>query len=258
MTYNIHRWAGRDRRIDLDRLATVIDEAGADIVGLNEVLHPVTDSGHTYAPLIELAEKLGMGYAFGPSGWIDYGPAWSGPVGNAILSRYPLTDVTNTWLPRLAGSKQRSLLGATVGSGPVAGLDAFVTHLDHAFEGTRLLQIQAVLRRIARAAPHFLVGDFNTPGFVGPGARRLLPPVLRMMQRAGYQDAFHAVGEGSGRTFPSHSPLVRIDFLFLPDQYARGLRSARTVAHVSTQQASDHRPLLVEWAWPEPSPARAA
>ena len=97
MTYNIHRWAGRDQRLDLDRLASVIRDAGADVVGLNEVLHPVTMNGRTYAPLAELADKLDMRYAFGPSGWLDYGPGWQGPVGNALLSRFP-RDVTNTLL----------------------------------------------------------------------------------------------------------------------------------------------------------------
>lgn len=248
MTYNIHRWAGRDQRIDLDRLAGVIQASGADVIGLNEVLHPVTDGQRTYAPLAELAERLGMYYAFGASGWMDYGPDWQGPVGNAILSRYPLTDVSNSRLPRLPSTKQRSLLGATLASGPVQGLTAFVTHLDHAFEGTRLHQINSVIERIARRSPHFLVGDFNTPGFLGPNTRRLLPPVLRMLRRAGYEDAFHAVGEGHGMTFPSQSPLVRIDFLFMPSRWARGLRSARAVNSVVTQHASDHRPLLVEWA----------
>ena len=38
MTYNIHRWAGRDQRIDLDRLADVVRASGADVIGLNEVL----------------------------------------------------------------------------------------------------------------------------------------------------------------------------------------------------------------------------
>jgi endonuclease/exonuclease/phosphatase family metal-dependent hydrolase len=249
MTYNIHRWAGRDQRLDLDRLADVIRASDADVVGLNEVLHPVTVGRHTYAPLAELAERLDMHYAFGPSGWIDYGPTWHGPVGNALLSRYPLTGVSNTQLPRLPSTKQRSLLGATLASGPVQGLTAFVTHLDHAFEGTRLYQISAVVARIARRSPHFLVGDFNTPGFLGPNTRRLLPPVLRMMRRAGYEDAFHAVGEGQGLTFPSRSPLVRIDFLFMPSRWARGLRSARAVDSTMTQHASDHRPLLVEWSW---------
>lgn len=251
MTYNIHRWAGRDQRLDLDRLASVIRAAGADVVGLNEVLHPVTDGRRSYAPLAELAERLGMFYAFGPSGWVDCGPGWRGPVGNAVLSRYPLTGVANTLLPRLPSTKQRSLLGATLASGPVQGLTAFVTHLDHAFEGTRLLQMEGVLQRIARNAPHFLVGDFNTPGFIGPTTRRLLPPVLRMLRRAGYEDAFHAVGQGHGRTFPAHSPLVRIDFLFMPNRWSHGLRAAQALSWHVTQDASDHRPLLVEWAWPE-------
>lgn len=251
MTYNIHRWAGRDRRLDLDRLAQVIRDSDADVVGLNEVLHPVTVQGRTCAPLAELAERLQMYYAFGPSGWLDYGPGWQGPVGNALLSRYPLGDITNTLLPRLFTTKQRSLLSATIAAGPVLGLTAFVTHLDHAFEGTRLLQIQGVLRRIVQRGAHFLVGDFNTPGFLGRNSRCLLPPVLRALHRAGYQDAFHAVGEGPAWTFPARSPLVRIDYLFLPVRWAQGLRSARTLSCAMTHQASDHRPLLVEWAWPE-------
>jgi endonuclease/exonuclease/phosphatase family metal-dependent hydrolase len=257
MTYNIHRWAGRDQRLDLDRLASVICDAGADVVGLNEVLHPVTMNGRTYAPLAELAQKLNMRYAFGPSGWMDYGPGWQGPVGNALLSRFPLRDVTNTLLPRLPSSKQRSLLGATMAGGSARDLTAFVTHLDHAFEGTRLLQIQGVLKRMAQHGPHFLVGDFNTPGFLGRNTRLLLPPVLRMLAAAGYQDAFHAVGNGSGRTFPSHSPLVRIDFLFLPLRWAHGLRSAHALSGDVMHQASDHRPLVVEWAWPQGEALRA-
>ncbi len=254
MTYNIHRWAGRDQRMDLARLAEVIAGARADIVGFNEVLHPVTTPERTYTPLAELAERLGMWYAFGPSGWIDYGPGWQGPVGNALLSRHPLTDVVNTLLPRLPSTKQRSLLSATLAAGPVLGLTAFVTHLDHAFEGTRLFQMRGVLRRLAQRShghPHFLMGDFNTPGFLGARSRQLLPPVLQALHAAGYRDAFRTVGEGHGRTFPSHSPLVRIDFQFVPERWARGLQRAETLSHDITHHASDHRPLLVEWLWPE-------
>ena len=259
MTYNIHRWEGRDRRLDLGRLAEVIQASDADVIGLNEVLHPVVMQGRTYAPLAELAERLGMYYAFGPSGWMDYGPAWQGPVGNALLSRYPLGDITNTLLPKLANSKQRSLLSATMASGPMLGLTAFVTHLDHAFEGTRLLQIQGVLRRIAQRGPHFLVGDFNTPGFLGRKSRLLLPPVLREMRRAGYQDAFHAVGEGPAWTFPvaradgAHRlPLSAMPLgprpALSPHPYrqrdARGLRPPAVVGGVGLARTRGDRGLL--------------
>lgn len=251
MTYNIHRWAGQDRRLDVGRLADIILASGADVVGLNEVLHPVTMEGRVREPLVQLAHRLGMYYAFGPSGWVDHGPGWHGPQGNAVLSRYPLREVSNYWLPRAPGTKQRSLLGATLADGPAQGLVAFITHLDHAFEGTRLFQLAGILSQVARRGPHFLGGDFNTPGFLGSHSRRLMPPVLRWLQKAGYQDAFHTVGQGSGRTFPSRNPLLRLDFLFFPHRWAGGLRSARTLDCDAVRQASDHRPLIVEWTWPE-------
>jgi endonuclease/exonuclease/phosphatase family metal-dependent hydrolase len=178
-------------------------------------------------------------------------------VGNALLSRYPLIEVANTLLPRLPGTKQRSLLGVTLESGPARDLSAFVTHLDHAFEGTRLFQIRGVLQRMAHRShghPHFLMGDFNTPGFLGERSRQIIPPVLQAMHAAGYRDAFRTVGEGHGRTFPAHSPLVRIDFQFLPEQWAHGLQRAETVSANVTHDASDHRPLMVEWLWPGRAP----
>lgn len=255
MTYNIHRWAAQDRQIHLDRLVEIIGMAQADIVGLNEVLHPVIAAGRARDVLAELAERLHMWYVFGPSGWVDHGPDWHGPQGNALLSRYPLRDVMNVPLPRLPTTRPRSLLGARLAAGPAAGLTAFVTHLDHAFEGTRLWQIQGLLAETARRGPHFVAGDFNTPGFTGPRTRRFTLPVLYWMRRAGYEDAFRARGEGAGRTFPAHAPLFRLDFLFFPRAWARGIRRAQTLDSASVFHASDHRPVVVEWAWPDGSRA---
>ncbi len=131
MTYNIHRWVGGDQRMDLDRLASVITAAGADLVGLNEVLHPVTTPHHTHAPLAELADRLGMRYALRTERLDRPGARVARPVGNAILSRYPLADVSNVLLPACpARSSARSWPPRW--PGPVAGLTTFVTHLDHA------------------------------------------------------------------------------------------------------------------------------
>jgi endonuclease/exonuclease/phosphatase family metal-dependent hydrolase len=74
----------------------------------------------------------------------------------------------------------------------------------------------------------------------------LMPPVLRYLQRAGYRDVFHEVGHGNGRTFPSMAPILRLDFLFLPAQYAGGLHWAYTLNSRLTHFASDHRPLVAE------------
>ena len=39
-SYNIHKCAGLDRRVDLDRIAQVLEEIDADLVGLQEVFRP--------------------------------------------------------------------------------------------------------------------------------------------------------------------------------------------------------------------------
>ena len=254
MTYNIHGWHGADHRLDVTRLAQVIRAADADVVTLNEVIHPVKTAGETKELLAELASRLDMHFAFGSSDWEDHYPGWQGPLGNAILSRYPLTGVRNTLLPKPANTKQRSLLQAQLADGPAEGLTANVIHLDHAFEGTRMVQLSAALRRLQRLGPHFLAGDFNTPGFPGQRTRYLMPPILLMMRRAGYQDAFHVAGQGRGRTFPAALPLVRIDYLFLPARWATGLRSTHVPSMVSARNASDHRPVVAEWTWPEGHP----
>lgn len=250
MIYNIHRWTGQDQRLDVNRLVRIIEDSGADLVALNEVLHPVADDRSNREPLAELAGRLGMDYQFGPSGWMDYGPCWRGPAGNALLSRESLLDVSNTLLPRLPGTKQRSLLGATIGSGPAAGLSAFVTHLDHAFEGTRIAQLRGVLSKITHDGPHFVCGDFNSPGFHGFQMKRLSPPVLRWMRRAGYEDAFHAAGLGTGRTYPTSRPMFRVDFIFFPTRWIRGLSSAMVIDSTATRWASDHRPVVADWSMP--------
>jgi endonuclease/exonuclease/phosphatase family metal-dependent hydrolase len=112
--------------------------------------------------------------------------------------------------------------------------------------------MQEVIRRITERGPHFLCGDFNTPGFLGRRSRGWLPPALRILRNAGYHDAFDAVGIGPGHTFPAGRPFLRIDFLFFPTRWASGLRSARTVG--APPHASDHRPVMAEWRWPDVSP----
>ena len=72
-SYNIHKCAGLDRRVDLDRIAQVLEEIDADLVGVQEVFQPQA---------LSLAERLGMQVAMGPTRERD-----GLPYGNAVLTR---------------------------------------------------------------------------------------------------------------------------------------------------------------------------
>ena len=252
MTYNIHRWAGADQRLDIDRLAWVIRAAGADVVALNEVLHPVTAGPRVYAATGRVGQMPGTDLCL----WaerLDRLRSWLARGGGQRVTQQVSSSGCEQPLVAASHGHKTTLTsrGRALRRAGDWGCKVYVTHLDHAWEGTRLRQIEGALAIIGETGkPHFLVGDFNTPGFLGSCSRRLLPPVLRRLRRAGYQDAFFAVGTGNGRTFPAKAPLVRFDFLFLPNCWAGGLRSASIVDHSTIGHASDHRPVVIEWSWP--------
>ena len=161
MTYNI--LAGGGPR--LPAIEQVIRDAGADLIGVQEVLRPDL--------LARLAEHLEMYHALGrsPSDW---------HVG--ILSRWPILDVrTYSDSPML-----RSLLDVLVELPDGTRLRFFSTHLSARFnayrmgEGHRLKELAFVLdilRDVREAGePHVLVGDFNS---VAPGERFQPMQVMR-------------------------------------------------------------------------------
>jgi endonuclease/exonuclease/phosphatase family metal-dependent hydrolase len=76
-----------------------------------------------------------------------------------------------------------------------------------------------------------------------------MPPILRMLRKAGYHDAFQVAGKGRGYTFPSPAPMVRIDYVFFPNRWAYGLREVHALNLAGVRQASDHRPVVAEWDW---------
>ncbi|MCA1594508.1 MAG: metal-dependent hydrolase, partial [Acidobacteria bacterium] len=68
-TYNIHTGIGMDKKLDLARIARVIKETRADIVGLQEVDRGVKRTGGI-DEIAELARLTGMDYAFAHN--LDY------------------------------------------------------------------------------------------------------------------------------------------------------------------------------------------
>ncbi|MEA3336077.1 MAG: endonuclease/exonuclease/phosphatase family protein [Chloroflexota bacterium] len=236
--------------MDVERLAVIIEESGADIVSLNEVLHPVYSHSQERWLLAELAELLRMKWAFGESGRIVQTPGWWGPIGNAVLSRQPIESGDNYSLPSFPLTQNRNLLITRTTADSGRAFTIYSTHLDHAFEGTRLWQIRGVLDQLRSMVDtnHLLMGDFNTPGPTGPNMRRFAPPLIRVLRREGYVDAFLAAGRGDASTFYYGWPF-RIDYIFVPQPIAGKLVSCRTLSGPLVDLASDHRPLLAEFDW---------
>ena len=110
---------------------------------------------------------------------------------------------------------------------------------------------------------HLLVGDFNTlaPGELLnmqklPMRYRILALLLggRITYRAiqiivdtGYVDGYRKLHSEPGLTFPAWDPNVRLDYVFVPEQFADCIRSCEVISDISEPaKATDHLPLLAE------------
>ncbi|WP_419194952.1 endonuclease/exonuclease/phosphatase family protein [Novipirellula herctigrandis] len=232
LTYNIHHGEGMDGKLDLNRIAAVIKHLDPDIVALQEV-DKATNRSHGVDQAAELGILTGMHAAFGKA--MDYA---GGHYGEAILSKYPLTNVNVLALPSTEGCEPRCALAAQVRLGENGPEFVFVsTHLEHAKAPLRLRQSNKLNPFLVRAnsLPMILAGDFNDV----PDS-----PTIRVLQ-PNWTDA--SVKQPDP-TSPSAPPKRKIDYVFF-----RPANAWRVVEQqvVNEPVASDHLPLLVVLEWSE-------
>jgi endonuclease/exonuclease/phosphatase family metal-dependent hydrolase len=232
MTYNTRACVGLDGRLDPERIARVIDAAGADIVALQELDVGRTRSGGSDQPSW-LAARLGMRLDFCSARQCE-----GGHYGNAILSRHPLRQVQQGCLPRLgAHSEARAVQWVTVDT-PGGALNVLNTHLALRAK-ERLAQAEEIVGSAWLLDPRcrlrtVLCGDLNAL----PGSS-----VVRRL-RARLNDAGITSIGGVRRTYPSLLPLLRLDYIFV----GRGVRVSHCDVPQSalTRVASDHLPVIVD------------
>jgi endonuclease/exonuclease/phosphatase family metal-dependent hydrolase len=146
ITYNIHHGAGVDGVLDLERIAAAIESSDADVVGLQEVDNHWSERSDWVDQAAWLARRLRMHYRYAPN--LDLPPLNPGEpnrqYGTAILSKYPIKDFSNTFLPLYPGQEQRGLAVATL---KVRGRDLRFanTHLTHNNNAERLDQAKKVV-----------------------------------------------------------------------------------------------------------------
>jgi endonuclease/exonuclease/phosphatase family metal-dependent hydrolase len=224
MTYNIHQGFDVGDIPALDRIADTISLADPQVVVLEEVVRGwLIDDQHD--ALGYLAARLGMAYV--------YGPTIGDLYGNAILSRYPITDVRRVSYAKEPGLRYqpRGAVIAHIGESATAvRLTIAVTHLDENGDASavRMEQVRALLNEVGTTTPAIIACDCNAK----PEA-----PELKLITDSGFGDLALQSG-GPDNTFPSDAPVERIDYIF-------GTGVIASQGRVVTSTASDHRAVIV-------------
>lgn len=214
MTYNIRNAKGMDNKEDYDRTATVIKNANADIIALQELDSATKRNGGEYALKI-LAEKTGLHFLFGAA--ISY---QGGKYGVGILSKQkPLKYYT---IPLPGKEEERVLLVAEFKKYVIFCLHLSLTDADR-LTSVAIINVQAD----HFTKPIYLLGDLN--------AEPASNAIAALKQK-------WTLLSGEDLTFPADVPKKCIDYIFTLNN------SKRIISKKVIEEplASDHRPVLVE------------
>ena len=230
MTYNIHHAEGIDGVLDIERIAGVIADAGADIVALNEVDNNYSARSENKNQPKLLAEALNMHYVYGAT--LTSGPEDKPHLyGNAVLSKYPIIDSANHKLANAGNEEARCALAAKIKIGDT-DYTFIATHLNHRNGELRIAQANSIIEILESIdTPVILAGDFNCR----PGTNAAEVITEKMVS------TFAAAGIGSEGTTGRGT---KIDFIFVSPDLEDKIMSAEVVRNDITKVASDHLPMV--------------
>jgi endonuclease/exonuclease/phosphatase family metal-dependent hydrolase len=221
-SYNIHACVGTDGRRDPERIAGVLREIDADVIGLQEV-DARPGEMKTSRQREYLASALGLHAIGGPTLRRE-----GGEYGNALLTRRPVLDVRQVDLTVYRREPRGALdVDLDVDGAPVR---VVVTHLG-LLPGERRTQVRRLLDRLGDDRTEFIIvcGDMNEWFAVGRPLRWL-----------------HArLGRTPGLpTFPAILPVFALDRIWVHPRAA--LVTLATHRTPAARLASDHLPIIAD------------
>lgn len=231
----------RKLRLNLRRIARLLDELAPDVVALQEIDERSRWAGN-FDHLNYLRLHAGFKYAaFGinnrRTGLLNLS------YGNAILSRHPIvTTETVVFGAKRVGEKGFLFAEIDVGGRlvPLVNLHLHFSSRAHRFRQLgRLLAWLREKQRHRRTAWHLspiVCGDLNNPGKGADVTSSLLSHL------SDYGD--YTLHPAKGRTFPSPLPGRLLDFVYLPAACGAG------TGKVVRSMLSDHRPVMVDFDLP--------
>jgi len=227
MTYNIHVGVGIDQKMDLQRIADVLNHEHPDLVGLQEVDRGVRRT-QGVDEIAELSRLTNMTYAFAHN--LDY---QGGQYGVAILSRFPIAATDHRKFENRREAERRGMLRIEVAVGGRT-LNFVTTHLDYQFSDGRVFEVEQLLRGLEGAnGPIVVVGDFNDEP-TGDAYK---------LMTTKFEDAWIASNAKEvGFSYPADKLAKRIDYVFF--RSADGIKVKK--AWIVHTLASDHVPVVAE------------
>ena len=222
LTYNIHAAKGMDGKIDIKRIADVINKASPDIVALQEVDQNTVRSGYVDQPK-ELAKLTNMNLVYGPA--IDY---QGGKYGNALLTKYKI--VRSNIIP-LPGKEKRSIIEVTLDLPKAKKINVLITHLDYFDKESRQLSANIINTLIAAdcSKPTILAGDLNAT--IDSKTMNILMKNWK-----------NTTPKNGLKTFSTIDPKEQIDYILYRPEYDWKVVKTEVI---DERIASDHFPLLV-------------
>ena len=216
MTWNISSAVGIDGKFNIDRIIDEINDQDPDIVGLQE-FYDININIST------VAERLDMKYYY-------YAEAGNTNEGNAILSKYKISNVEVIDLPLIDGTRSRVLLKVKTFIDS-KDFSIYVTHLsryDKPIDHKN--QARFVANKISKSTSSrfILMGDLNfSPDSEAYSELMNNNNLIKI-------DTYRYLNEDSGFTFRSNNRFKRIDYIIC----SYGLNP--TKSKVIDTRASDH------------------
>lgn len=233
LSYNIHKgFSGGKKNYTLDRIKEAIQLAQADIVFLQEVIG--VHKGHqkrvqnwpTVSQFEYLADTVWPHYAYGKNAVYD-----AGHHGNAILSKFPIIEHSNTDISQHR-YERRGLLHAVLElPDQHRYLHCICVHLGLFIKG-QTAQLTQVCERVKHTVPGdsplVVAGDFND--WSRKASKYLLSEI-------GVTEVFRSQHGRHARTFPSRLPLLSLDRI-----YTRGIKIVEAAVLMGDpwRKLSDH------------------
>ena len=219
LTYNIYHGETTDGRVDMDLFADIIREFNPDLVGLQEV-----DKNATRTGVIDITEELSK--RTGLKGYFcKHRDFQGGGYGNAILSRFPITDL------QLIEGYKTGVNGITI---PFAKVEISPDHFLY-FSSSHLTtnpeerpiqarQLSEHYTEVLARAPTIITGDLN--------AEPHHDELQLLFREFAEADTTYA------NTFSTRSGLrKKIDFILYPDNDQWEVLETKVVCR---EDASDH------------------